>query len=160
MIKPHYRGRRQTMAPIVASTEISRSPDDVFAYLTDVSHLPDWQESVVGVEGHPAGPVADTATCVVTRRVGPRDMKMAVEIGNLDPPRTFTVRGLDGPVRGNVKTSVDPLDDDKRSRVTIELDLQGHGIGKLIVPLVARRQAQKELPKNVQTLKGILERGA
>ncbi len=33
-------------------------------------------------------------------------------------------------------------------------------LGKLIVPLVARRQAQKELPKNVQTLKGILERGA
>jgi hypothetical protein len=87
-------------------------------------------------------------------------MKMAVEIGNLDPPRSFTVRGLDGPVRGNVKTTVDPLDDDNRSRVTIELDLQGHGIGKLIVPLVARRQAQKELPKNVQTLKGILERGA
>jgi hypothetical protein len=87
-------------------------------------------------------------------------MKMAVEIGNLDPPRSFTVRGLDGPVRGNVKTTVEPLDDGTRSRVTIELDLQGHGIGKLIVPLVARRQAQKELPKNVQTLKGILERGA
>jgi uncharacterized protein YndB with AHSA1/START domain len=148
------------MAAIVASTEISRSPVDVFSYLTDASHLPEWQESVVGVEGQPVGPVTDTATCVVTRHVGPRHMKMAVEIGNLDPPRSFTVRGLDGPVRGNVKTTVEPLDDGTRSRVTIELDLQGHGIGKVLVPLVARRQAQKELPKNVQTLKALLERGA
>jgi hypothetical protein len=74
-------------------------------------------------------------------------MKMAVEIGNLDPPRSWTIRGLDGPVRGNVKGTVEPLDDGTRSRVTIELDLQGHGIGKLIVPLVVKRQASKELPR-------------
>jgi hypothetical protein len=44
--------------------------------------------------------------------------------------------------------------------VTIELDLMGHGIGKLLVPLVVRRQAQKELPKNVQNLKQRLEAAA
>ena len=38
------------MAPIVASVEISRSPEDVFAYITDPSHLPEWQESVVRVK--------------------------------------------------------------------------------------------------------------
>ena len=38
------------MAPIVASVEISRSPEDVFAYVTDPSHLPEWQESVVSVK--------------------------------------------------------------------------------------------------------------
>ena len=148
------------MAPIVASTEISRSPADVFAYLTDPSNLPAWQESVVRVDGHSGGPVADTKSLFITRHVGPRDMKMGVEIGNLDPPRSWTVTGLDGPVRGNVKGTVEPLDDGTRSRVTIEVDLQGQGIGKLIVPLVARRQVQKEMPKNVQRLKQILESGA
>ena len=145
------------MAPVVASTEISRRPEDVFAYLTDPSNLPDWQESVIRVEEHSGGSVADTKTVVITRHVGPRDMKMAVELGNLDPPRSWTVRGLDGPVRGNVKGSVEPLGDGTRSRVTIEVDLQGHGIGKLIVPLVARRQVQKEMPRNLQHLKERLE---
>jgi uncharacterized protein YndB with AHSA1/START domain len=143
--------------PVVASTEISRPPEDVFAYLTDPSNLPDWQESVVRVEGHSGGSVADTKTLSVTRHVGPRDMKMAVEIGNLDPPRSWTVRGLDGPVRGDVKGTVEPLDDGRRSRVTIEVELHGYGIGKLIVPLVARRQVQKEMPRNVQHLKERLE---
>ena len=148
------------MAPIVASTEISRRPEDVFAYLTDPSNLPDWQESVVRVEGHSGGPVTGTKTLHVTRHVGPRDMKLAVEISTLDPPRSWTVRGLDGPVRGDVKGMVEPLENGARSRVTIEVDLHGHGLGKLIVPLIAKRQAQKEMPRNMQTLKERLEHGS
>ena len=145
------------MAPIVVSTEISRRPEDVFAYLTDPSNLPDWQESVVRIDGHSGGPVAGTKALSIARHVGPRDMTMGVEIGNLDPPRSWTVRGLDGPVRGDVKGTVEPLDDGTRSRVTIEVDLHGHGIGKLIVPLVASRQVQKEMPRNMQHLKERLE---
>jgi uncharacterized protein YndB with AHSA1/START domain len=153
----HERGR-EPMAPIVASAEISRRPEDVFTYATDPSHLPDWQESVVSVKTDDTAP-ASGSRVVVTRRVGRREMNMTAEI-NRDPPRSWTVRGLDGPVRGNVKGTIEPLNDGNRSRMTIELDFEGHGIGKLLVPLVVRRQAQRELPKNVQTLKEILERSA
>ena len=38
------------MTTIVESVEISRTPADVFAYVTDPSHLPEWQASVVNVE--------------------------------------------------------------------------------------------------------------
>jgi uncharacterized protein YndB with AHSA1/START domain len=147
------------MAPIVASVEISRRPEDVFAYITDPSHLPEWQESVIRVK------TDDSATgggsrAAMTRRVGRREMDMTADITDLDPPKSWRVRGVDGPVRGNVKGTIEPLDDGARSRVTLELDLEGHGIGKLLVPLVVRRQAQKELPINVQNLKERLESAA
>ena len=87
-------------------------------------------------------------------------MKMTAEIADLDPPRSWRVRGVDGPVRGNRQGTIEPLDDGARSRVTLELDFEGHGIGKLLVPLVVRRQAQKELPINVQNLKERLESAA
>ena len=147
------------MAPIVASAEISRRPEDVFLYVTDPVHLPDWQESVVSAKRDDSAPAGGGSRVVVTRRVGPREMNMTAEISH-DPPRGWGVRGLDGPVRGNVKGTIEPLNDGNRSRVTIELDFEGHGIGKLLVPLVVRRQAQKELPKNVQKLKENLERAA
>jgi uncharacterized protein YndB with AHSA1/START domain len=35
------------MAPIVHSVEIKRSPEDVFAYVTDPSRFAEWQEAVV-----------------------------------------------------------------------------------------------------------------
>jgi hypothetical protein len=37
------------------------------------------------------------------------------------------------------------------------VDFAGHGIGKLLVPLVVRRQARKEMPANVARLKRRLE---
>src|ERR687891_94134 len=148
------------MAPIVASVEISRRPEDVFAYITDPSHLPEWQESVARVKTHDSAPTGGGSRATITRRVGPREMDMTVEITDLDPPRRWRVRGVDGPVRGNVKGTIEPLDDGARSRVTLELDFEGHGIGKLLVPLVVRRQAQKELPRNMQSLRERLESGA
>ena len=57
------------MAPIVVIVEISRPPADVFAYVTDPSHLPEWQESVVRVDSDDA-----------PTRVGPRSSSYA-EVG-------------------------------------------------------------------------------
>lgn len=42
--------------------------------------------------------------------------------------------------------------------MTIELDFEGHGIGKLLVPLAVRKSARLEMPRNLQTLKENLER--
>jgi hypothetical protein len=56
-----------------------------------------------------------------------------------------------------VNVIVEPLDQDQRSRVTIELDFEGYGIGRLIVPLAVRREARKEMPGNLRMLKERLE---
>jgi uncharacterized protein YndB with AHSA1/START domain len=146
------------MAPIVASTEISKTPDEVFEYVTDPLRLPEWQASVVSVKH--SGPVGVGSRPVVTRKAGPRAMAMTSEFTEHEPPRKWAIRGVDGPVRGNVNGRVEPLEGGTRSRVTIELDLEGHGLGKLLVPLVVRRQAQRELPANLQRLKERLERTA
>jgi len=54
---------------------------------------------------------------------------------------------------------VEPLAD-TRSRLTIAVDFDGHGVGKLLLPLVVRRQARKEMPANLATLRARLETGA
>jgi len=84
-------------------------------------------------------------------------MTQSAELAELTPPTTWAVRGLDGPVRGNVNGRIGPLENGARSRVTIELDLDGHGIGKLLVPFFVRRKAQDEMPRNMQKLKERLE---
>jgi Polyketide cyclase / dehydrase and lipid transport len=84
---------------------------------------------------------------------------MTMEMTSIDPPRSWAVGGIDGPVRGVVNGTVEPLGDGGRSRVTIELDFEGHGLGKLLVPLVVRRQAQREIPRKVRNLKERLEGG-
>ncbi len=46
-----------------------------------------------------------------------------------------------------------------RSRLTISVDFTGHGIGKILVPLVVRREARKEMPDNMAALKQRMEAG-
>ncbi|MGH3626643.1 MAG: SRPBCC family protein, partial [Mycobacteriales bacterium] len=66
--------------------------------------------------------------------------------------------GLDGPIRGMVEVNVETLDGGTRCRVTIALDFEGHGIGKLLVPLMVRRQAESEMPANMRRLKERIEK--
>jgi hypothetical protein len=97
---------------------------------------------------------------LMTRRVGPRKLPATEEITELKPPRIWAVRAVGGPLIAIAKGTIEPLDDGKRSRLTIALEFHGHGIGRLLVPLVIRRQARRQLPKNQQQLKEVLERGA
>jgi uncharacterized protein YndB with AHSA1/START domain len=157
MIQPELVNEGGFMAPIVSSIEISRRPEDVFAYVTDPSHLPDWQESAVSTRGDT--PLTVGSRVAVTRRVGRGERTMTNEVTEVNRPTSWGLRGVDGPIRGNVKGTIEPLEDGQRSRVTIALDFESHGIGMLLWPLFVRRQVQAEMPKNMQNLKDQLESG-
>ncbi|MGY1808275.1 hypothetical protein ACI8AF_12975 [Blastococcus sp. SYSU D00669] len=77
-------------------------------------------------------------------------------MAHADPPTSWQVRGLDGPIRALVDVTVVPLGAE-RSRLTIAVDFEGHGIGRVLVPLVVRREARKEMPANLAALRQVLE---
>jgi uncharacterized protein YndB with AHSA1/START domain len=148
------------MAKIVESVEISRRPEDVFSYVADPSHQPEWIESVVSARPEGDAPLAAGSRVLVTRRVGPWELRYTEKMAELSPPKSWANHGAGGiPVVAFASGTVEPLDNGKRSRVTISCEFQGHGIGKLLVPLLARRLA-KQLPRDEQKLKELLERGA
>jgi uncharacterized protein YndB with AHSA1/START domain len=147
------------MAPIVSSIEIARPPQQVFAYVTDPSRMAEWQESLVSARREGGSPPAVGSTAIMTRRVGRSERTMTMQLTDFSPPKTWAARGIDGPIRAIVNGTVEPIDGEARSRVTIELDFEGHGLGKLLVPLVVRRQAQREQPRNLRSLKERLESG-
>jgi uncharacterized protein YndB with AHSA1/START domain len=146
------------VAPIVSTAEIERQAEDVFAYVTDPSTFPEWQQSVV--RGHMnESPTRVGSQCTTVRHIGGREREVHTTITDYDPPRRWADRGIDGPIRAVVEVSVESLEGDSRSRVTISLDFTGHGIGKLLVPLAIRRQAAREMPENMRRLKQRLEVG-
>jgi uncharacterized protein YndB with AHSA1/START domain len=145
------------MAAIVESIEIARRPGDVFSYATDFAHFPQWQGRVVSARQDGDAPLTVGSTAAVTRRAGPRELLTTEEITQLDPPRTWQVRGAGNiPVIAVATGTIEPLDGGDRSLVTIALEFEGHGIGKLLVPLI-RSQLRKQLPKDEQRLKQLLE---
>jgi uncharacterized protein YndB with AHSA1/START domain len=146
------------MAPITTTIEIARPAEEVFAYVIDPRTMPEWQQGCV--RGQLDTPTTRVGSrCTTVRKIGGREREVTTEITEYDPPRRWADRGNDGPIRGAVAVTVEPLADGSRSRLTIELELTGHGIGKLLVPLIVRRQAASEMPANLERLKQRLEGG-
>ena len=147
------------MAPIISSVEIARSPEDVFTYIDQLGKHGEWQEQIVSTRVDTEGPTRVGTRATDTRRVpgGPREI--SYEITEYDPPRRASFRGTNGPVRVAGTVSVEPVGDGSRSRLTLQLDFQGRGLGILFAPLV-RTQARKQVPKDHARLKERLESGA
>ena len=144
------------MAPIISTIEVARRAPEAFAYVTDPTTFPEWQQGVV--RGHMDGSPSHVGSrCTTLRKIGGRDREVNTKITEFDPPRRWADRGIDGPIRAIVAVTVEPVADTPRVRVTIEVDFTGHGIGKLLVPLVVRRQAAREMPGNMERLKRRLE---
>jgi uncharacterized protein YndB with AHSA1/START domain len=144
------------MAPITTSTEIDRPAVEVFAYATDPTRFNQWQNGVVDGHMDQAGTPQVGAQCRTTRRIGGSNRSSTSTVTHIDPPRTWGVHGIDGPIRATVDLTVEPLTEN-RSKLTIAVDFEGHGIGKILVPLLVRREAQKEMPANLAKLKQRLE---
>jgi hypothetical protein len=144
------------MAAVVSTIDVERPAGDVFAYVTDPTRFHEWQQGVI--DGHleePQAPRVGTV-CRTTRRIGGANRSSTSVITHLSPPHTWGVRGTDGPIRAIVDVTVDPLDD-RCTRLTISVDFTGHGPGKLLVPLLVRPQARKEMPANLAALKANVE---
>jgi hypothetical protein len=144
------------MPPITTSIEVGRSAEEVFAYATDPSRFSEWQKGVVSGRMDSDGVPQVGDHCLTTRRIGFADRPDTSELVRFDPPHHWGVRGLDGPIRAIVDVSVEPRSH-ASANLTIALDFEGHGIGRLLVPLLVRREARREMPVNVATLKERLE---
>jgi uncharacterized membrane protein len=139
------------------SIEIHRPAAEVFAYLDQVGRHNEWQQALVSTTV-----VTDGATRVGTRVVEHRNIPggmrdIPYEITEHDPPRKASFRGTTGPVRPVGTYTVDPSGESS-SRITVELDLEGHGIGKLFA-ILARRQAANQVPVDLEAFKRLLEVG-
>ena len=144
------------MTAIVAAIDVDRPAEVVFDYATDPTRFHEWQQGVVDGKMNTAGKPSVGDLCLTTRKIGMAKRPSTSEVVRFDPPRTWGVRGIDGPIRAIVDVIVEPINE-QRAHLSISVDFKGHGIGKALVPLVVRRQAINEMPGNLDALKRRLE---
>src|SRR5262249_33815364 len=146
------------MAATVESIEISRRPEDVFTYVLEPLYFREWDDSVVSAHREDPSPLAVGSKTTVVHRMGPGKVPTPEGATEFTPPRHFTTRGVGGPLAGVARCTVEPLNDGRRSRLTITLEIEARGLGKLLLP-VARSRARRAVPKQLKRLKEILDGG-
>jgi hypothetical protein len=148
------------VSQIRESIEIDRRPEDVFAYLDDVTRHGEWQDQIVAVERQDDGPLRVGSKVKETRRVPGGDRSMTYEVTEHEPPRQSSFRVLDGPIRAIGTITIEPVADGSRSRLTFSVDFKASGLGGRVLLPVARAQARKQVPRDQSKLKQLLESGA
>ena len=146
------------MPPMMHTIKIDRPPDEVFSYVTDPTRFAEWQYDVVSVRLEGGRPPGVGSRFTTTRRIGRAERTMTQEITEITAPRSWSVHGVDGPIRPSANITVEPLNDSTRSRVTFALDFKGHGVGVPLAPVI-RRIAAKGAPTSYKNLKKRLENG-
>jgi hypothetical protein len=142
---------------------ISRSPEDVFAFLAVRKNDPVWMAAVVESEWLEP-PAGDTDTQISIGRRGRMVMKnmgrrleFVDEVTDYEPGRRIAHRTVEGPIQLNTACLTEPVGDGCRATVVGETsNLIGGPFGKLASPIAARlvgRGFRADLAK----LKNLLE---
>jgi uncharacterized protein YndB with AHSA1/START domain len=141
---------------VTAGVGIARSPREVFRYIADAAHLPEWQPDVRRAAFDEPAAVGVGSRGREVRHVMGSDRSVTWEVTDYDLDRRYGVRGVDGPVRAHVTIDLTPTTDGASTYLEYGIDFEGRGIGKLLAPL-ARKGVRKDLGTTLDRLKRRLE---
>ena len=129
---------------------IARPVEDVFAYVSDVTHLPEWQESAVA-----AGWIEPGKRFRERRSFLGRTAELELEVTACEPNRRFDVKSASGPVRFEIRHAFVRSDGSTQLRVSAEAAVGG---ALRFAAGMAKKQAERQFRSDLERLKELLER--
>jgi uncharacterized membrane protein len=129
---------------------IDRPVGEVFAYVTDVRKVPEWQESAESAEW-----IEEGKRFRERRQFMGRTAELELEVTALEPGRRFDVRAVKSPITFEIRHSFDGAGGGTLLRVHGEAKLGG---ALRFAAGVAKRQAERQFRSDFQRLKAVLER--
>jgi uncharacterized membrane protein len=132
---------------------VERPPDEVFAYLTDLSNLPSWQSGSVEVRKPEGSLGVGTSYVQVLSFLGKR-IETTLEVVEFEPGRRFSLKTLSGPIPFEVRHALQPAENG--TTLTVTLEGEPAGFFRLAEGLV-ERNAQRQIEQDYATLKAMVE---
>lgn len=136
------------MSRVELSLWVDRPPQAVYAYLTDLERIGEWQPATQDVRIE-----SDTCYTQVLRIMG-RTIETRIEVTEREPPHRFAIRTSGGPVDFAV---VHRLEEDcGGTQLRVEGEGEARGLSRLGGG-VAVKAAEVELRRSFERLKAVLE---
>ena len=137
------------------SVTINRSPQEVFAFISDGTTNPLWRAGVLEIE-HRSGTGVGSIYRQRVRGPGGRPIAADYEITRYEPPRLLAFRTIAGPARPEGEFSIDTAPGGA-SQVTFRLWWKPIGMKRFMTPMV--RKTMRAEVAALQEMKEAIERG-
>ena len=136
------------------SLTIAAAPVAVFGLLTNFSRLPEWVAEVEESAQTSEGPVGAGTTFTQRAQVKGHSVTIVSTVKEHTPPHTLAYTSIAGPVTGQWRYLITPLDNG--IQLSISVDLNTGALPALFAPMVVNA-IQAGAVKNLQSFKRLLE---
>ena len=143
------------MIKIKASVHIRRSPEEVFAYLSNFENNPKWQSGMVSAKFTSPGPLGIGSTYSQEARFLGRPVLSEFEVLEYEPGRRVKITSTSGTFPITVTRFVEP-DEDGGSRVSAVVEGDASGVYRLAEPIL-KSMVQRSVQGDYERLKRVLE---
>src|SRR5918995_2488275 len=157
----HHGGRkgvRSTGGPtlrVEESIEITRPLKEVFDYVSDVGNCPEWMAHALEVLKDTEGPPQQNDRFIVAIKSVGRRFETPYERTSYEADRQYTDRAVGGPIP-NQRWESTFQEVPTGTRLMRAVEVESGGLLKVLEPL-QKRAAERQLRKDLQTLKDVLE---
>ena len=135
--------------------DIARTPEEVFAALTDIERLPEWQSSAVSAAAE--GELGVGTIIGEQRRFMGREVTTKDEVVTYEPPHRFDLKSLSAPVQYEIQHRLEQTAAGTRLRIDVDVKV---GTVMRIAAQPALKAAERELRGDFERLKELLETSA
>ena len=143
------------MISFTNTIHINRPVDEVYAYLADLEHTPEWNWAITKTKKTTPGPVAAGTRYQQTRSV-PRPATEELEIKALEPNQRIEVEGTLAQLPAHLSYHGD--ESQTGTKLTNTVELQPKGALRLVGSFTGNRIRQA-VADNLNQLKTLLETG-
>lgn len=139
---------------IEQTIEIAAPPERVFAVLSDPTKLAQWQTSTVEVGRDADGPLRVGERFREVHAAFGRRVESTVEVADYEPPSTFALHIVDGPLPLDGRWILEPHEGGTRLHFRGEAPLRG--LLRVATPLV-RRGVARQVSNHHRRLRQLVE---
>src|SRR5918992_4314771 len=144
-----------TTMRVEESIEINRPLQEVFNYVSEVGNYPEWMAHALEVRKDTPGPPQQSDRFTLAIKSVGRRFETPYERISFEANRRYTDRAVGGPIP-NQRWESTFQEVPGGTRLTRAVDAEPGGLLKLLEPL-QKRAAERQLGKDLQTLKDVLE---
>lgn len=124
------------MQRVEGSAIIPASPEAVFAYVSDLDHLAEWQAGVVEARLTSDRPLLAGATATVTRELMGQRITAPLRVVEIEPPRRLVVESEASGVRATAALDL-AASGDGETDLSFAMEIRGSGMTGFMEPMIA-----------------------
>jgi len=138
---------------------IGAPPAEVFAYLSDLDKLAEWQSGVTSARRTSEGEMGIGATALVTRELMGHRLEAPLAVTEYDPPQRLAIGSEVSGVKALGTLDLTPAENGESTDLTFAMEIRGSMLTAFMEPMIAGA-AGGDIDASLKRLQERFSRGA